>query len=1838
MIKNPWSLWILSLFLFLGTGMREGIAQSREELVASPQDGGFPYMLVFEDPQGGSKRAPGIYVRGEGGAWIQTFSGRVLPKSVAGGVSAALEMSAYTELYESAVIRNGKLLVFNVDSREGNAGSYLELGSPGYEVLHPVSREPILIPSIEDMRDLSIVTKEVSLDDDRVLELVLVSIKTDKGASGGGITLALSLEMSKNDQEGIAGGFKLVFPPLLLDWEFEDRLTLENRIRENESGVGLLSKLALAPLLRHKTTDNGILKTWRLAHQDYRDGKMTFAGLRQKLKSLSTKQIQLQESTPYIDVTTGDIEIASLPTILFDLMGHESRVVMDPEGRGSGIYVGEVDTRMSAIQSEEPFIRGLPLLGRQMQVVLEKMSHSSDKQLGILRMQDGKILMFALNGDYREEPDFIVLEPTEKDFVRQVPKEFAWSFFSMGNFLVCSWTFEGDQFTSAYRFRFDGPRINLDSEKTISDKVYHPEDLKRRIIRHNHLIVFDDQTPQADSDEQYKQLYRRTGLHIDLLRSLKSKPRDGLAQIFLEPTSEKSLTSTLIYRTYERVKDLEDKTGIYINGGTKEETERSGEPLLRGQILLPAAFMTEVLSSLVIDTQHKEIGEVDVSAVMFDPQHTAGRSAYLNIFFSPRDGRSATTLSPLSSKSILPQNLLSLGLINPVPVKTEKDSQAKKFQNGILISYFTHKDPQTGEGRTTISEVRYERKGEKGLEITGFVDRVVDSVDLTSEEIQTRILFDEQNQAYWVKTPDRDRNDEKFHVLRIVDGKDFRPRVEKSLRLRSLREADSDGIREVIRGRWRVSDSLPYGDKEAHARRDWLRNSPEFQTDVFPSFRDLLDDLANGDRPARHVVLIVPDDLLNYAQNYPWALRYRDSSRPQSWSARNEHHQVFMPREAASEERATQGEFFKNLGIMREDGVRKRSLLISPIEKIRQLERPVVDEEETKPKDAFYLSNTKVSQVSIGWESRQSDASDIRELPHALYLLATEGQRIDLAQFRPGSQTKTASVLLIGTARQWEQLKSSIQLEEAYGLSKHFEVVELGPPNVEMRKKFALENVLYNPVIRSLDYQPNLKGMFSEEDAAQLDRAKAEEKLMDYLVHRSESLAIENRMPVFEQFMKVLNELANQLMTNEQYRLRRILDLRVIEKVLARVFPMALNLKVLPEDDPLRILSREDADFLWQKAGYAGPVNFKERIIKVILAQLSTDEVRSLKSSVIIYGPTGSSKTRAIRTLFQMLGLKMYRFDGDALENDKSWGFELNLGRVMSGRTAKDSNTPGERMITFEEAKKHLDLFLSGENGARGFVFLDDVHLAPDDVKAYFLKKVRSLQDDKTYKTVKGQERPTRNISIFLALNPIDTPERIKKFAKNPQAPTDLELILASLSSGDGSNDVERSALTRFGDIINLGRFPASSKGPALLSVLAPARQTTFGNSQRVVFVNPAVIDRIISNSPHSDARTFLSAASGALMKLPKGSGQIFVLSDRRVQLDTMRSERDEFYASGGDEAKHIEDFINRNFQAISVEEGYSGKLELLRYVLANFRLKVFQLILESLSENRDFMKRPEFRQQLVLPLSLAIHRHLTEVPEPFLGDLILNPDDLGAIGDGQRHLYNQELEKLIGKLRSSQSDLSVSLNIGESPRGNPLAILGMGERTQAVTRQQVLADTVSSLGGVVHSILSSMMQTPEVDALSRADQWLKGRFEDKKLVNEFSKTITEEIEKYYRAIFDARLQAKDAITPYEAMRFLVLAVDRAIARQRWGHVVKFLIDSLRLISRDMSVGQSPQVQSILFKSESSIFTPMDQSLVLGLARSLPLVDHFTDQEIRWDARFRTNCRSLLSLAGGAMP
>lgn len=1842
-------LGIFALFVW-----SNGLWASTREEVFTSQRGGTPYLVAYEDPSGTSSLAPGIYVRADS-KWRILLPGSTFLKPIAGGLSLELEMSELTERYEAAAIRNGRVTLFHVFSDESNPETYLELGGR-HAVVDPLTGQEIQIPQIRHINDVTLY-QSTEVD----YQIVLVSIRSPGLPFGDGVTYAVVLDHQDNTQKGNPV-LKPVYPPIVLDWKFASNPEeLSRRLLSlNQVFVGFQSLNLLKQYARERPGDSAPLKKWREAL-----GLLAYGSM--DVEKLETEKDFDSESIPFLTARDHEIEILKVPSLEVDLFSESFRAVWDPTGKASGLYEAEGGLSLSDLAALPAVIRGEVAIDEDENIRIETLNSRAfqNEEAHVLHMKDGRLYLLLKHP--KHGLDVLPIQTTDPDYRGDVPEEVAYSVVENTNLILVSWKFERQAFTDLYEIDVKGPHARIAQEAQLNERFFSQEELARRATLYSDVACFDDQTPDLASDEEYREQHRLTAPHIDLRATLKA---EELKYYYPKPLSTVSLINGLEYREYESVKGVESRTGIYLErtpmgASEADEAEDSGDdkskearkfkdPLIRGEWI--KAF-PQSRSDGLLDEAKIKVGKEDdlhIGAILVDANHTHGKRSLFALYFKPGDSDIPASAHFLQSTPFLASNVQSFGFIIHSPKKDEggkKEKEVKSEASKRIAFYYTLKG-----GGTFICEMSLQQPDKRwGYAVQNPLIRRVSETELQKAEILQRVLFDDFGKVFWVQTPEHERDSRKFRALRILDERVFCPAVEKSVELVSLNEEhETRHAPGALSETWLNYETQSVRDDKMRDRRTQLKAASEFKLDVFPNLAETLSQMANPERPPRHIVIIVPPELLKYVRDYPLAVRDRDENRLSGWVAGDPKHELILPNEEALKD---QGDLLYNLDFFRERAHRRRPVLYIPLETVKSVNRPNIDSTTPEGDRYLLLEEKGVGGALAAFDTEKAHAANRKsERPHLLYVLANDGERVPLAQFRPEQRRKQTSVVMVGTEEQWQACLAEASWEQEYGLDRDFEVIRLEPPAAEVRAQFAIQNVLRNPTIASLGYAVELKGLVQPMAEDTLTASQAEEKLMLALAHRAEDLARENKMPVFESFLKVLAELENLLLNNKDIKLRRKINRAVIETALARLFPMPLNLSLLPENDPLRILSRDDADFLWLQSGSSLPIAFKERVLKTILSQLDTDTVRNVKSSIILLGGTGSGKTSAVKSLFKMLNqqsngaFREYDFRATESQNQGSWAFFLPMNKILSGE--KSGSTSTESMMTFDQAKRHFDAFLASENGARGFICFDDIHLAPDDVRAYFLARIRALQDEPTFTTAKGT-KPTRNLTIIMTLNPTDNLDRIKKFSKNPWAPEMVDVLLATLSSGSGSNDIDRSFLARFSEPINLSFFPVNAKGPALLSILEDSRRAHFGNKQRVVFISPEAIADVIEAFPKVDARTFLSSASSSILRTPKGEmSRLFVVVPRRLNTNKAVSGAskdamgnlaqgadaglgEEFKFTGGDEGRAIEAFVNSRLMALSIDEGVSGRLEFTHYLAGNFRLKTFEFILKALSQDRMLMRNPTKRQLIVLPLSQSMGRHLIENPRPYLKEMVLDPTDYGVKGSTHKTQFSEVLRASIEVHRTKEG------RIGLPSLGDPMGIQFTPDHTQvspalAYSRSRILHETVESLVPWLQDFLMASLNLRGGDFGMSSQQWLQTKPLEEKAFENLGTGLTDKLNIYLSKIFDPRILAELQMTQYEAMRFFVIALDRAIHRLQWGKVQNFLIEALKEVSGDLTKGLAPDIQNLIFKSTRSPLVPADMDLVLGFASSMPLVAEQKEVEAAQAAQFTERCVPLLkTLSGG---
>jgi len=304
------------------------------------------------------------------------------------------------------------------------------------------------------------------------------------------------------------------------------------------------------------------------------------------------------------------------------------------------------------------------------------------------------------------------------------------------------------------------------------------------------------------------------------------------------------------------------------------------------------------------------------------------------------------------------------------------------------------------------------------------------------EEIENRFVYDKKGAAYWILTPQFPQTDPRYKVYDIENKKQI-----------SLGEIDLDAsaINAKIQrsGRWRYFGSQ-HRSEEEKKKEKYRFNPADYQTDIFPDFKDLLEQLANPHEKPRRVILIVPEELKTYAHNYPSALQVRIDNPAQFWKESNlvEQLKLYKPTPGYT----SQEDVIENFIMMKETANDKRSrpFLFAPLADIALIKRPA------PKKGGFILSEKTVSGISL--DATQQTEDGAIQAPHFLYLVATEGEQIGLSDFTQKKDPPTFSTLLVGTESEWHQVFDDGDLESKYNLEQKFEVIHLKAPSHEIRK------------------------------------------------------------------------------------------------------------------------------------------------------------------------------------------------------------------------------------------------------------------------------------------------------------------------------------------------------------------------------------------------------------------------------------------------------------------------------------------------------------------------------------------------------------------------------------------------------------------------------------------------------------------------------------------------------------------------------------------------------------------------------------------------------------------
>jgi hypothetical protein len=1007
------------------------------------------------------------------------------------------------------------------------------------------------------------------------------------------------------------------------------------------------------------------------------------------------------------------------------------------------------------------------------------------------------------------------------------------------------------------------------------------------------------------------------------------------------------------------------------------------------------------------------------------------------------------------------------------------------------------------------------------------------------------------------------------------------------------------------------------------------RIASQMEREVMPSLIKLLEELANPELPAKHRVLIVPEELkdtVNEVIINQWATK-SNKERRTGWSYANRELDVYRF-SAGPQKNPSQSEIMQNFSALRKSKkYKKKPVLIGDVSDIKFASRPMSKEGAT-----FQISDV----TSMGTGNDESnpfvDSNDSGAVvPHALYLLSTEGNSVNMPDYEAALDKRDVSSLFVGTMDQWQSLEADLNLEKRIPLVESFEIVQLEAPSRADQIATA-EKILNRADIRAINYTFEYSA-----DGQKLDPSEARKQLVAYLVNGSMIYARQAKKDPTLAIAQTLNEFAASLTNDVDLRKSRVVNISFVRQLFGRIFNLPINLDDLPKDDPrvrlanYRQVALDLADPKYdQHDSYQGPLELRYDLIKSVAAHLSGvgSTARNVPSSTIIIGETSTGKTLFWEKLIEVLGLKQYDLRNpsepnaqafilrckhlidDEPDSSSSKEKEVKQGKDQKEDPRKKKNVAAT--MTASKAIEHLNNFLFQPNGYKGLILFDDLHNAPEAVRKKLIAWLSTVLDPKGGKIVvkaldseETREIPVRNIMLGMTLNPPSDPEKIKRYAPNK---TDLEMVIASLAYD--KDNLEKSFFQRWSRIIKLEKFPSEAKMPSLMGSLREQAKTRFNNHGQLVLVDPDSVQELIEKHRDANAREFLPNATKAFFDVnetvyDKGVFRVLVPLDEMTRKTGGRGGLagiDPSWEASGRDGQAIQGHVLNNTIPLTVTENQlGGRLSFISFITNTFRALVYENFVNGLIQEEVAQRTyPQNRKIFFGPAFSALSDHMLELPRLHLKSLQLDPVDFDPIR-GRKREYTDNFIRLIEEDRAKVAYFTPVIPLRDGASSINTGFLDNNASDNLPTRRQVLSQTVQTLKGIINDYFKVFLRIDDIQDLNDETSWVLSLPESEPETAKLQ--LGRRIMETYRD-FAAKMLAENILenrdranfpnpSIYDQMRLFQHALDKAIAEMPWTKASAGLIRVISRTAKDLDLGQTPGFQHYLFSSQNSPFLPL---------------------------------------------
>lgn len=1034
---------------------------------------------------------------------------------------------------------------------------------------------------------------------------------------------------------------------------------------------------------------------------------------------------------------------------------------------------------------------------------------------------------------------------------------------------------------------------------------------------------------------------------------------------------------------------------------------------------------------------------------------------------------------------------------------------------------------------------------------------------------------------------------------------------------------------------------------------------------VFPDLSQILTEAATPGASKRHKIIIFPDDqkgLINRLVLGRWVSPLRQLSDPSlpngKWNVNNPNLSLIkLP--TAGEKKVTQDMIFENYAAVEQIQKSRQAVVIGDLADVLAMGRP----DSSEHQDPFMIHDPSAEESrdgALGGTSASQNGEVAAEtLPHALWLVASEGQRVQ-ANLRQGWTLESSvphhiPTILYGTRSEYEKLLGELSFEKRLiDIEKEFEIVELQEPPVDVRRG------LLNQVLTERTQVKSLGLMFQAGDNG---RAKSDPAdVVSVLVARVEQVAKSLKQNPTSAFIRVYSDLQAFIAQDPTVRKTRLVDKAALERLLSRVFPIGLKIESLPSDDPLqKVKDPVKAGILWTAAGFRGYSDLKRRMAEMTFSQTESgrDDSRPMPNSAIISGPTSTGKTYLVVTEAEMLGQEPF----DRRNPTKPGGYFLvKVQEIFDDAKEGASSADDKERLTVSKMMALMEQFLFLND--RGTLIFDDLHKAQStDILKKLMTFISSMLEAPKgmfrVRNISGETRdiPIRNAGLRITVNP--TPD--KKMRERFEGLSPLERdILAGLSRDDYV--IEPSFLARIANKFDMNRFPAGAMVSSIISRVREAATTEFATRQALVLSSPHAIARLAKHFDGAHAREILSPATAALMEFPRDlpNAPVILIDLKNTEKTKLMSDNGGISAAevgGGDQIDRdvIRSAIRDSLVYRAVDgQNVASMLDFMGSMVDSFRIHAYQSLVEGMQESTFLNDSVEKRTFFLSEMLLSVFDQLTHWNTVPLNNVPVYPQEFGWTSQGKMSEFGEALRE-----RSENPRNQVPFfffNFSAQPSGGSLTLTTEDSGDRQVL--SVLSETSWKLRRVLIKLMAAYFRVRDINQMPEARQWVSevrsipldpkkadtypdGVYFDPAMINEVGREISDIYLDFVSAIFDHDLlEYKNAsehsaprvqIGKYDQARLFLQAFDKAVVSLPWPKVTKLVYEGLKAATADHQLGYLPQFQDYMFNSAFSPFDTTTPDTVFQSVTGHPNYKVMKDfDHDRRRSRFDNNCRNML--------